>query len=415
MAIAVATALEMGALVDARPVIPRNQSNLWTRAEQVRDAVYEQFARACKRDQLDPLLLASPPAVFPAWVKFEAWQPRDDRATTERSSALITIEPKPYHSHEFEFEVTYTRGTRSRTLKRVMPLSDEEVQALIAHLVHDRSKPVLRRFRQAPLQLWRRNNKIEGLRPDWLMMGMMGAFVGGFLLLVLLPAALVLWAFGVFLLLLLRRRKWIARVDGKPETEPRALVRVDSWQTVLFDVGNEQATLRERFIRSLEGNLAERCTFRPEHLWYWGLDGKEEREQLVLSAGRGLVFCQIYQYGHDLYVGWDGHLNRGQWVEQTVASGIDKESGNPISINRVVPGTQPISEYDLTDLSCLMEWTHAQIVKVLRQLIAEKKIDQEIDFKIQRGERQQVVAPGSAATSDNGLGGRMRSAFRRIA
>ena len=132
-----------------------------------------------------------------------------------------------------------------------------------------------------------------------------------------------------------------------------------------------------------------------------------------LTAGRAIVFCQIHQYGKDLYVGWDGHLNRGQWVEQTVASGIDKATHNPITISRVVPGTQPVTEYDLADLSCLMEWVHAQAVKLLKQLITEKNIDQEIDFKIQRAERQQVIASGSA--SEGGAVSKVRRAFQRTA
>jgi hypothetical protein len=80
-----------------------------------------------------------------------------------------------------------------------------------------------------------------------------------------------------------------------------------------------------------------------------------------------------------------------------------------------VPGTQPTSEYDLSDLSCLMEWTHAQIVKLLKQIIAEKKIDQEIDFKIQRAERQQVAASGAAAASDwAGVTEKVRRVFQRL-
>lgn len=127
------------------------------------------------------------------------------------------------------------------------------------------------------------------------------------------------------------------------------------------------------------------------------------------------MFCQIYRYGQDLYVGWDGHLNRGQWVEQTVASGIDTATGNPTSISRVVPGTQPTTEYDLIDLSCLMEWTHAQIVKLLKRLGEEKKIDQEIDFKIQRAERRDVAASGAAEASDTSVASKVRKAFQRTA
>jgi hypothetical protein len=90
------------ASTDARPIIPRNRTNLWIAAEKVRDEVYERLAAACAREGIEPLLLKSGPNVFPAWVRFESWRPQDDRAVTERSSALITIAPKPYHAHEFE-------------------------------------------------------------------------------------------------------------------------------------------------------------------------------------------------------------------------------------------------------------------------------------------------------------------------
>ena len=97
-----------------------------------------------------------------------------------------------------------------------------------------------------------------------------------------------------------------------------------------------------------------------------------------------------------------------------MSSGIDRETGSPISITRVVPGTQPTTEYDLADLSCLMEWTHAQIVKLLKQLIAEREIDQEIDFKIQRAERENVVARGAAA-AEKTVANRLRKTFQRTA
>ena len=399
---------------DARPVIPRNQTNLWTRAEKVRDELYNRFSTVCKREGLEPLLLHSGPYVFPAWVKFEVWQPQEDWATTERSSALITIEPKPYHTHEFEFSVTYAAQNKGRTLSRVMPFTDAEVQEFMAHLVNRGPKPRFRRFREAPFQFWRENNRIEGLKRDMLAMFLMICLAGGFFMLEVPLITIILWGVAVYLYVQMRKRRWFVRNDGKPDGEPRSLIRVDSWQTVLFNLGDEKEMFRERFVRALDTGL-ERYRFRPERVWYWGLDGKEEREQLVLTSGRGIVFCQIYQYGQDLYVGWDGHLNRGQWVEQTVASGIDKTSGNPMGISRVVPGSQPTTEYDLIDLSCLMEWTHAQMVKVLKQLIAEKKIDQEIDFSIQRAERQKVVASGAAAAEDGGVAGKVRKAFQRIA
>jgi hypothetical protein len=396
---------------DARPLIPRNATNLWTQAEKIRDDLYRQFKEVCTVGGVQPLLLASGPYAFPCWVKFEAWQPCEVDGSTERSSVFVTIDPRPYYTHPFEFEIVYEAQRKKRTVKRTMPLSDGEVLDLVRFLLQGGAKPRFRRFREAPFQLWRENNKLEGLRRDWLAILFALALAAGFGTIVLLPFALIFWALAAYVYVRMRKRRATVRIDGKPDGEPRSLIRVDSWQTVLFNLGRDEAMVRERFSSAVHGGKGQQCRFGPERVWYWGIDGKEEREQLVLLGGRGLVFCQIYRYGEDLYVGWDGHLNRGQWIEQTVASGIDKESGDPVTITRVVPGTQPTSEYDLVDLSCLMEWTHAQMVKLLKQLIAEKKIDQEIDFKIHRAEREKVAASGSAA--DHSREGLRRSVFQR--
>ena len=53
---------------------------------------------------------------------------------------------------------------------------------------------------------------------------------------------------------------------------------------------------------------------------------------------------------------------------------------------------QATTEYDLVDLNCLLEWTHAQVTKVLKQYLDERQIDQEIDFQIIRGDRQNATS-----------------------
>ena len=104
------------------------------------------------------------------------------------------------------------------------------------------------------------------------------------------------------------------------------------------------------------------------------------------------MYCQIYEFGNDLYVGWHSFLNRGTWIEQTVARGVDRQSLKRVEVKTVVPGTKALSEYDLIDLNCLTEWIHAQNVSLIKQIMAELQIDQEIDFKIVRGERGQLEA-----------------------
>jgi hypothetical protein len=50
-----------------------------------------------------------------------------------------------------------------------------------------------------------------------------------------------------------------------------------------------------------------------------------------------------------------------------------------------------VTEYDLIDLASVSEWTHARLVALIRRLLEENKIDQEIDFQITRGERRSLL------------------------
>jgi len=189
------------------------------------------------------------------------------------------------------------------------------------------------------------------------------------------------------------RSPTLVRNAGKPVAEPRYLRYLDSWQTVLFDARDDAELVRQRVmalfgVARFNGAREKQFAVGTERIWHWGLDGKVERVQIVLRHGRGLVYCQIHQYGSDLYVGWDAHLNVGTWVEKEVARGVDKLTGQRIKLTTVTHGVQNTSEYDLVDLNCLLEWTHAQVTKVLKRYIEERKIDQEIDFRIIRGDRQ---------------------------
>ena len=75
-----------------------------------------------------------------------------------------------------------------------------------------------------------------------------------------------------------------------------------------------------------------------------------------------------------------------------------------------MPGVQGLSEYDVMDLNCLTEWTHAQVVALTRQLLKELQIEQEINGKDLRGERS-GLARGNAAAEEQ----KKRSVFKRAA
>jgi hypothetical protein len=198
---------------------------------------------------------------------------------------------------------------------------------------------------------------------------------------------LVLFVVGIVGLVTISRAPRLVRSAGKPLSEPRFLSYLDAWQTVIFDAGHDVESIRKRVMSLFAHADRQRFTCAVERIWHWGLDGKIEREQIVLRHGRGVVFCQIYGYGSDLYVGWDAHLNIGTWREKQVSSGIDRDTKQRVTLMAVEPATQPTGEYDLVDLNCLLEWTHAQLAKVLKQYVKERQIDQEIDFTIIRGDR----------------------------
>jgi len=401
---------------DIRPILRRNVENAWYRTEQVRDELYDSLQKFCEHHSLDALVLKAPPGVYPPWIKFECWIPNGDNNLTQRAAMSVYIEPKSHHRFPYEFQVYTWYGNEKKSLKHIIRLNTKDIDDFMNYILGWGRKPKPRRARVAAWQLWRPKNKVIALGRDWLgtlesflYLGVVAALGYPFLMEFRIPPVLTILSFLVaagmwFGARAISKRAHYIRSEGKPLQEPRNLTRVDSWQTVIFGMGDECSKIQTQFLEKLSSGGLPHLKHHLEQVWYWGLDGKEEREQIVITSGRSIVFYQIYKYGQDLYVGWDGHLNTGQWVENTVSRGMDKVQRVMTSLNVITPGVQNPSEYDVIDLSCLMEWTHAQIVKILKDLIAERKIDQEIDFKILRGERQNLSSPRKPQRQSAGFG-----------
>lgn len=198
----------------------------------------------------------------------------------------------------------------------------------------------------------------------------------------------------------LARRPQITRSVVAPDVEPRILRLVDSWQVLIGDLGGDWNEVQLDFFSRVRNAQLPKLRHRVEKLWYHSPRGIEEREQIVIEHGRAMLFVHIYRYGDDLYAGWDAHLNRGAWAETRVAYGIDRGLAKPTSVNSLTSGSLPNSEYDLVDANTLIEWTHLQITQVLKHFMALRNIDQEIDFKIQRGQRQGLAEGGGDKKED---------------
>src|SRR5262249_13616950 len=145
-----------------------------------------------------------------------------------------------------------------------------------------------------------------------------------------------------------------------------------------------------------------------ERIWYPGVDGKVEREQIVCTFRRAIGFAHVEAYGDDLFIGWDTHVNTGTWVEETLQRGVDRATGKVVLANRLVPWKQTPNEYDITDVNFLTEWLHACVVRVVRLKMEEHKIDQEIDFTIQRESRKDALIETQPSEGIRGLVSRLR-------
>jgi hypothetical protein len=392
-------------LLDVQPILERRIDSIWTRVEQTRDTLCDALRHACKKEGFDALVIKSHPFVHPAWVKLECWIPKNSEvgnAVTERGLVLVKIRAREFYRHELEYSVELKDRGRPKTYSCLSDFGPIQVEQIVRFLLVHGHKPKLGNLelRTEPTEIWKPANKVNVLRTDWLRLSPVVLITLGIVFLLLIPLSLDLLPLGMFFLgsaglvfYRLHKRHTVVLSPGKPVAEPRILSLIDSWQTMISELGTDAGLLRQRFLAALCDPPITGLKSWVEAIWYWGLDGKVEREQIVLTLRRAILFCQIYQYDRELYVGWDTHLNHGQWIEKTVATGIHKKSGEFTEVKTVESGWQPLTEYDVTDVNCLIEWTHWKLVQLVKRLMEERNIDQEIDFKIIRGDRQDLAEP----------------------
>lgn len=348
---------------NALPIVQRTDASIWEQAEKLRDSLFASFEDECRDRGFEAAVLKSREFEQPAWVSVEAWVPSADDGVTRRRFAGVTIFAKAFHKTKFEYTVVVSDGEWKRSRMHLRKFDRDDVSQLVAFVVGTTPKPP--KFKMP----WR-SNRVDVLRRNPLGLNAKGAVHP--------------------------KRRPVVLSSGKPKAEPRRLVLIDSWQAMISGLGADGDVLRDRFLGVLAASPIADSAYHIEKIWYWGLDGIVEREQIVITLRRGIVFCHIYRYDRELYVGWDAHLNAGQWVEKTVAKGKSRATGEHTTVKSVESGVQRLTEYDLIDVSCLSEWIHNQLVQMVQRLMKERQIDQEIDFKIIRGNRQDVAGMDNA-------------------
>ncbi len=380
-------------------VTPRRALNGLSVATDLRDTLLDRFLASCARLKVEVVAYKSPALSQPVWAHFEFVLPSAHKNLSLRASCRITVETLDFHRFERLLTIELTEAKRRRVYYGVTGLNDEQIRSVIEFVTAPdvRKAPKLPTVRQHPLQLWRPGNRIDRLHPDWPALGL-GALAAVFFLgarAIPIPFVGLLVSVGLIVYLFIRgsRRKTYVLTPGKPLHDPRLLRRFDSWQANIYGLGVRADEVRADLLQRLRTRTGTETQFSvaPERIWYAGVDGKVEREQIVVGYRRAMAFVHVEAHGDDLYVGWDSHVNTGTWVEQTLASGIDRESGKHVVAKHVVIGTQAPNEYDITDTNFLTEWLHTVVTRNVRLKMEEHRIDQEIDFVIQRGSREAVL------------------------
>ncbi len=382
---------------DARPFLPRSEASSVSKVEVVREQIYQYFTEACEAEGVEALILRTAPYQTPVGFLFACWVPDEDYPELrDRSSVDLTIEPREYHRFPYIINLVVQDNEKKRTYEGVVDFTKKNAQAIVRHLLRRSdagSQFHLSRVRYYWWQLWRPSNPITRLGIDWLYVGSQIAFWIG------VGLTFLIWFLGLPLALL-GAILWIVSLGrytyhinpGKPLQEPRILWNLDSWQALIPHLGQYEQQVRRQLNEELTRSQTREITVSQETIWQRGVDGIEERQQIVARLRRGIAFLHVYRYGEDLYIGWTSYLNSGDWIEEEVARGIDYETQQICRIMTIRSGSSRCGQYDLFDCNCLSEWVHQSMTKVVKRTREEHKIDAQIDFEIIRGNRQQALA-----------------------
>jgi hypothetical protein len=410
-------AVASGAMQDAQATnlatlfTPRNETNSVSRAEILRDDACARLVARAKNDGLEVIQQRSQAHSPSVWFRIDYLPPPPAPDLSLPVSVSVEIERFDFHRFEHLFTVTVQIGTRTRKFAGVTALDDSAIDCIHQHLVTPGWKFLLKnRVREWPWQLWRPRNKVQRLRPDWTALVMTLLAIG----LGMVPLG-IFFTIGIFVWLFFRARgrRTYVLTSGKPLTDPRSLRWMDSWQVSISSLGKLASAVRQGIMTRLGSGGPDGANVAVERIGYWGTDRWVEREQIVISHRRAIGFIHVVSYGDVLYVAWESHLNSASWVEQTLTQGVDRVSGLNVVANHVIAGSHRLNEYDVSDSNFLAEWMHEAVKSEVKLRMAEHKIDQEIDFTVQRGSREDAVAASAQLSPSGEKPGTKR--FKRLA
>ena len=407
-------------IIDGRPIHRVSDDTIWGDAAALRNACHDAIRHALDERGIEALVTHSANGIYPAWVKVEAWLPQASGVSMSADPRLRTaldlhFAVKPYRECPVTTSAVARIGRRTVAVAGRPNFTADDAVDWVLYALGSARKPPAARFSDflanaalalIPFARTRYTNRV--LRP----------FRSLFPLTLLWPlvlAGLVLIALGVFqtdpnfgpspiataelaigaLSLVIasvvsRRRRTIVSVIDRPTIPPRYLLRLDSWHAVIPELGPALDEVKQRFVRKLEAFGPSGVTTETERYGFRSPNGYDERDRLVITKGQGVAHLHVYRFGADVFVGWDSYVNWAQWAETRPVS-ARVAAGRVTEFRGLEPGLYVPNEYDLIDLNSLIEIVHRCVSDVLKAMMEEHKIDQEVDFNIIRGDRDNAL------------------------
>jgi hypothetical protein len=431
------------ASIDARPIRATSTDTPWDRAVKLRYSLVSQMRATLEEIGFEALLFVSSNGNYPPWAKLEAWLPRPsgpDRGGRERVELVLVVDVKPYNKSELVVSAYATRGARKLSVTNRPDFSERDVRDWTLYTLRRAGKPrnyspVLDALHGLvatvlPFLPGPHANPVQAQYRNRFRVSRAGAL--GLLSLIVLvgsiaalsapdiaddaPWMAILPWLGVAGLIvtffLVRRRRHAVHVTDQPTVPPRNPGMVDSWHAVVAEIGRDFAAARDRLVATLkaeEGVAGLTCQM--ETYGYRTPNGYEERERLVVSKGQCFVHVHIYPFSDDLFVGWDAYLNWAKW-DETAPVSRKAQSGMTIEFRELRQGFYVPNQFDLIDLNSLSELVHRRLEREIKAMIKERGIDQDIDFRIIRGDRDVAL---DQSRRGQGASGKSKPAWQYVA
>jgi hypothetical protein len=375
--------------------IPRNDTNTYSGAETLRDAACKRLVGLAKESGVDIIEQKSNAHSPDVWFRLDYLLPEPEEGLSLRAHVDITVERYDYHRFQHLFSIVATVGTQIASVDKVIAIDEAAAARIHRYILEPGTRLRLKnRVRSFSWQVWRPRNKVSRLGRDWV--SLVVPFL--VLLVVAIPIFGPFLAIGILVAFYFRnkRRRTYVLTTGKPQTDPRSLIWMDSWQATIAGLAESAEKASTGIMGRIQNGAPKDLAVNVEQIGYWTVDGRVIRDQVAIRYRRALGFIHVVPYGENLYVAWECHLNLAAWVEETLARGVDKITGKNVHANRIVSGVQVLNEYDVADSNFLAEWLHEAVKGEVKLRMAEHRIDQEVDFTVQRESRKEALEGESA-------------------